>query len=302
MSLFFGHLNYILVENRFRLRSKESIGKLSSTTLALYVTVLISLFCLWQANNYLMKRGVTFDGSQTRLATEFSTNCKLEFRKSPCIFNSGGKKGSVLLFGDSHAAMFGKTFLKIAEGQDRVLYVWSRPACQFFYTEDTALYKSHLKYCVQNNLLIKNWIEIHQPNEIYLSNVDALVNLLYLNINQDKFMNLQLKSFASIKSLKTRKVFILPTPKLPEYSLTSYLRHKGSFNLPWNQILDEKKWIKAAKIFDLRYIKPSETICPNLRCKKMIQGVQIFSDFDHLTLNGANLLSEKINSSLVPHE
>jgi hypothetical protein len=295
LSVGFGAFSYSTIENRFRQSAGDSGSRqVNNKVISFFLLVLALLLAQVVFTQCLEKRNIVFRGSEVQKSTEWDENCKLVFRSDPCEYNTQATGGTILLLGDSHAAMYGKVFQSVAVEKNLRLYIWASPACQFFLPSLVRGRSGPLDQCEDNNEAIAKWVLKNKPNYLYLSVIDSRLNSLKYFKTSDTFALNILKSFVTLSRNSKSGTVILPTPKLGEYSLLEYFLNKGKFQMSEAYIADSLVWKRLSSSFSIATIGTAEVFCTNSVCRKVIGNRNIFSDTDHLTIDGASILRPEI--------
>jgi hypothetical protein len=298
LSFLAGDLLYRKVEIKYRSRSiceKDSNAKKSKLAIFVGFILLMTLPVIVIGN----REGVIFSGADVKKNTEWDSNCKLRFDPNPCRYNWKAKGQTVLLIGDSHAAMFGKIFYEISRENDIRIAIWARPACQYFISPESLDANHFSSDCARSNWAIRNWVRRNNPDKIVLSIADTEMYKNVLGLNPNSMRNLILDSFGRIDFGKGEKAIILPTPRIPKYSILSYEMSRGSFQISKPSNVQNLIWKKMSKDRGIETVDSFSMICPQGVCRKERNGRIIFSDFDHLTFYGSQLLRSTISRFII---
>ena len=301
LSLIVGSISYMCIENRYRANSMTDLAIVPRFRLMIVYSLALIL-CIGQLIlvNILNQNEIVFRSSDVQKSTEWDRECKLVFRFKPCEYNVAATDGSIFLFGDSHAAMFGKVFHSVAIQRNLKLYIWASPACQFFVPQTSREFNGKLDSCELNNLRIRDWVAKNNPKHMYLSVIDSKLNSTKYFGDSDTFANEIVESVRKISSNAVGKTIILPTPKLTEYSLAQYFRNNGRFALDLSYRKDIEMWQVLSEVASISTIESLSMYCKNDICRKRQGSRNIFADTDHLSVSGANLLRQEIIRALQP--
>ena len=294
-----GALIYRLVETKYRNSIKEKSEISYEKPKKFFIVLVLINFLLFHATSIENSKGIIFSEEDVRKYTEWDPNCKLIFYTSPCKYNWDVGDKTILLIGDSHAAMFGRVLLEIASARNFKLAIWARPGCQYFSHEIVSKGNPSLNSCITSNNLSKNWVNINKPELILLSVADAEMNSKNLGLDTDLMRSLILNSFSAIDSGKTKRILILPTPRLPKYSVTNYELNGGRFMLSKSYFQANLEWDQLAKKNGIKTVNSSSFLCPQGECMKIVNNDIIFADFDHITFLGSSLLRNNISKSII---
>jgi hypothetical protein len=297
-SFIFGSFLYFAIESKYRSSYLKLTGfqDFLKHALALVISLAIAFIQLVGVEK-LSQASITFQSNQSFRNTEWDPDCKLTFRSLPCTYNHKGSK-TVLLIGDSHAAMFGKTLEKIAIQNNFVLHIWASPACQYFYNSPRLKREFADNSCVLNNKLVNSWVRVNKPDFLIFSFIDLESNAVKYFRESSEFQFAIVKGMQELSSFSLHSALILPTPKLPHYSLLQYWEADGNFSVP-RQYHREEAMLRDALMGDsVILIETLNAICPNSVCRKVRGAVNIYEDTDHVSFLGSSLITPQLKEFL----
>jgi len=298
LSLILGAFLYFLIENRHR-RSYLKLFRLQDFlkhALALVICLAIGFIQLVGVDK-LSQASITFQSNQSLMNTQWDHDCKLEFRTSPCTYNEKGGR-SVVLIGDSHAAMFGRTLEEIAIQNNFVLHIWASPACQYFYPAPKLVRELGNDLCVLNNNLINSWVRLNKPDFLIFSFVDSESNANKYFEKSSEFRNAIVKSMQELSSFSDHQALILPTPKLPYYSLLQYWMADGNFTVPKKYKREDILLKDTIEGNSITLIETVDVLCPNSVCRKVGNSGNIYEDTDHISFLGSISINPQLKRFL----
>jgi peptidoglycan/LPS O-acetylase OafA/YrhL len=293
-----GFIIYESIENQFR---KKFIGYTSHSYYIKDFLITISVVILTFATFLIANKSIypinPLESFNTRRNTEWDINCALESRNQPCIYNKGNGK-SILLIGDSHAAMFGKTLVDISLDKNLTVYVWAAPACQYFTSQVARKNSNDNDSCLELNQIRESWVTENKPDYVIFSLIDSKLNFEKYYSSSESFMSAIIRSMESLSGYTNRKAFILPTPKLPDFSLLQYLIQGQKFLLSKDYFQENAMWRQELASSDFYVIETVNELCPQFVCKPVVDGVKIWEDTTHISNYGSNLIEGQLKDFL----
>lgn len=244
---------------------------------------------------------------QPNFAGDVDKNCdRASALSEPCIYNSQGNNGLIVLVGDSHATAISEVLLKYSRINGFKLAVFSYKGCK--YIEPLAITNSQkLVYavttntCYQRDEFFRNYIQVTEPNIIvgaYRSQ-DCRVNI-FLNSCGNDFAEMQINSFETLaeKFPESKVVLLSPVPEFTDldffkprsiiekpYAASSYSMRIYMMEQPFK---DEIVLLsKAQRVHILRTVS---IFCSNTSCFRKKNSKWLYKDTNHLSVPGSMLL------------
>jgi peptidoglycan/LPS O-acetylase OafA/YrhL len=296
--IFFALFSYYLVENIFRNHQFFSKTKIVYGFLALNLAVLV----LIKFNSGFLE----FNKSSTKyiLNSGFPKigDCFFEYEEKISEKRIGDclkydpKKKNILLFGDSHAAAFSKTFDDAAKNHDfNVMRALSSLCAPIFDLKNINYKALRREFCPFNKSYLRQKI-INKEIKIDVVFLAARWNFYGFYL-KDRFEDLQ-KTINFFKE-NNIKIFILAEVPI-------FLENIGSRNVKTkfvsSRIIDDyylkinkkmEKFLAAQE--EISYYFPFKDFCQNSICRVINEKNEIlYIDYDHLSYHGANMIFKKI--------
>ena len=205
-----------------------------------------------------------------------------------CTFGNKSSKNRVIIAGDSQAWASADGVIGSLANRDASVMVASHNNCPFVRDQRLVVGEE----CADWNLNISKLIEKGGYSYLIVSN-----SLSYSGLDLNEISNL-LNKFESI-SIKT--IFVLPPPGGDSTSSTRsiLLRHGSATRFGINGSQDRNIELKkniTSNSPNTYLLDPADYLCMNLKCKIAENGVEYYTDGNHLSINGANLLASKLRT------
>ena len=298
MSVFLGNTFFILFENRFRIRrgvndsNSEEIRKKFVFTLILWIVPLTIFSGLISGSNNRFW-GLDKNLEIPPYAGFLDPNCERDSRDGPpCRYVNFGAERTVLLIGDSHAGHLSQVVIDASKSGGWNSIIWTHSACRFELSESVP------DWCRRVNHQILDYVQSSRPDIVLLSQANDAKSNLESAIN----------SLVKLKSVSKQLVLIHETPRFND------LKYMNSGSLlqepylpPKFERIDmkfEDYFITANKIYLNKQLEGAKILNINdIFCKKQIcfrwnNGNWLFRDQSHLSVDGAEMASEKISNLL----
>jgi hypothetical protein len=221
-----------------------------------------------------------------------------EVDRNMCISGDLNAKKKLMLVGDSHAASISEAvisaFLKL--NPDGSVFVWSKSGCPFLVDNNPN------RNCDTNRDFILDLIDKEQPSEMIIAN--AITR--YLGVTDTNYLPFGLKGrLSEVKLSYQRTLSFLDQNQIPIYvfheipKLDSMLKENsvapGKVQKRLNELLESAIPNSA----NVRFIDPSQVICPNEMCSRIVNKNAIYLDGDpeHLTGSGSMQLKSLFTSA-----
>jgi hypothetical protein len=144
--------------------------------------------------------------------------------------------------------------------------------------------------CLRNNQTRKAWLEANKPDLIIFSLIDSQLNAEKYFGSSGAFRASIIESMKGVSIFTKSEAFILPTPKLPDFSILQYLVNSRVFPLSGDYFRENLLWQKELGLSEFKLIDAQNELCPNSVCRPIIEGGRIWDDTTHITFKGSNLL------------
>ncbi len=299
-SIAIGSVFYSQIENRFRKTShNRNVVKVSRIQALSFVVAPVLVLLVLIISPYKSYLGdPNLPSSSSVIPWEIDKNCKVlkndsTANQQPCSYPSSGK-GSILLFGDSHAASYSETFRDIARRYDLDLYVSTYSDCPFLLSLDGYAEMGNVPYfstsCLRHNQELLRFVENNQIQTAF-----------YAQRARAEDADSQIvDSISKLNGLKTKVVVLGMNPEYIPVStiLGNIIDRRGSFNTKVKLVNDY--WQKITSENSLRYIDVYSTICPSSICRTREGSDFLYFDDNHLSKFGSSLVRQQIEESLNP--
>ena len=307
-------ISYQFVENRFR--SSESSHKISPTKIA-FMSLSFQFLCaaaliVGATTTYGMREPIA-EGANGSWA--FASGCQmteLPFPIEKCSHLVNLSKGTVLLIGDSQAGSISDGVLSATKSLNLNFVVWYHNGCPIFprpteERSDCADYQKSIPEVIStvepDLIIVANKSSLYgmgggQHGGLSIKNADGSTPDTYSETIQMWTHGIQeifhTEVLGSSKILYVQQV---PTSKQISPTLIRRSQKNSSFDLSFsanrNKIVQDEK--QALNSFsNVTLFNPADYLCPNNRCSSSIDGNSVYSDENHLSPYGANLLAPSI--------
>ena len=307
-------ISYQFVENRFR--SSESSHTISPTKIA-FMSLSFQFLCaaaliVGATTTYGMREPIA-EGANGSWA--FASGCQmteLPFPIEKCSHLVNLSKGTVLLIGDSQAGSISDGVLSATKSLNLNFVVWYHNGCPIFprpteERSDCADYQKSIPEVIStvepDLIIVANKSSLYgmgggQHGGLSIKNADGSTPDTYSETIQMWTHGIQeifhTEVLGSSKILYVQQV---PTSKQISPTLIRRSQKNSSFDLSFsanrNKIVQDEK--QALNSFsNVTLFNPADYLCPNNRCSSSIDGNSVYSDENHLSPYGANLLAPSI--------
>jgi hypothetical protein len=297
---FTANASYRFVEQPNRVRgSRVRIGGTMdgyfTRSLVIYFLLpLILLVSMNLAGNYKYF-GLNRNLDSPPSAGELDPNCNREsFSGGPCVYSSLNKLGSVLLIGDSHAAMLSQMIVDEARKAHWESIIWTHngypPELQD--AEDFTL-NSFSDISVTNTIAQVKWIESNKPDIVIIS--------AFLTTGDQAMLK---NAITYIRKIAKTVIVINQTPLFTDtrffrpYSILEkpYTPKKSILLSEMNQsaFLAGEKFSVWAEFNNIDTIDTVDLFCDKERCRRFNNKGWLYSDIGHLSTYGAQLVGPRV--------
>jgi len=297
---FMAHVTYRFVEEPNRVRGRGLVnGK--ALDFVFFKSLLIYFFlpCLFLAsmniaNNYKYF-GLDRNSDPPPSAATLDSECKRDsLSGGPCIYSTVNGLGSVLLIGDSHAAMLSQVIVDEARKAQWNAIIWTHNGYPPR-LEETADFTSNpfSDLSVTNTIAQIKWIEENNPEIVIISS-------LLLSRDQPMFRN----AVQYLNKISKRVIVVNETPLFTDsrffnsYSILEepYVPQKSVALSEMNQSAFRagEKFSIWAKTNDIETIDTVDLFCDVEQCNRYDKSGWLYFDNSHLSVYGAQLLGPRI--------
>lgn len=323
-----GFLIYELVEKKFRVAGSTrqipsaSLWKISRIFLLTPFLLLLPLFTGSSGNFY------GFDQNPKRIDPgQLDPACYSQLGAEPCIYGDVSANNHIaLLVGDSHARHLTIGFREAAESAGYTAVIWTQSGCQFVLRSTMELNewqkladawgrKQHREKqsCVDHNNQILRWVQTHPTATVFVTQRSTSYPEKDFGVDIKQYVKSNLKDIQKLQ-LKSNKVIVIgPTPEFPDftkffagntllweqpYEITA----KREFMIKemiQNPFFDDQIMRKELARLQIEYISTINIFCNEDKfCSRYQNGNWLYTDGDHLSIEGSRLLKTAIVTSL----
>ena len=291
LSFILGALSFAKIENRFRKtrisksNSKQSVLGVCLASLA-FPGFLLVLIDAGSRNHYW---GFEKDLGSPVPAWNFDPGCA-QYGETfePCLISVGNSSDTVLLVGDSHATHISEVLIEVANGRTWNTAVRAKGGCLVQFEQ--SFKKILADDCIEQNLEILNWVKENNPELVIVS------QYVLAESSQIDMRN----ALALLKSITPNVLLIENTPVFPDESRFMvrlpllFPRYDPPTTYPQSKMLVKDKiasdelgeWARENQIETMDL---SQLFCNDNLCRRFSDDGWLYSDEDHLSLNGARL-------------
>lgn len=291
LSIILGALSFAKIENRFRKtrisksNSKQSVLGVCLASLA-FPGFLLVLIDAGSRNHYW---GFEKDLGSPAPAWNFDPGCaKYGETFEPCLISVGNSSNTVLLIGDSHATHISEVLIEVANGRSWNTAVRAKGGCRVQFEQ--SFRKNLADDCVDQNLEILSWVKENKPEVVIVS------QYVLAESSQIDMRN----ALALLKSITPNVLLIENTPVFPDESRflvrlpLLFPRYDPPKTYPQSKMLVKDKiasdelgeWARENQIDTMDL---SQLFCSDNLCRRFSDNGWLYSDEDHLSLEGARL-------------
>ena len=308
------YISYRFVENRFRSSDSENaVNPLKIASISLSIQFLCAIALIVGATStYGLKQPVA-NGANGSWA--FAAGCQmteLPFPADKCSHSVEQTQGTILLIGDSQAGSISDGVFGATELLNLSFVVWYNNGCPIFPrpTEERSdcvdFQKSipELISSVKPDLIVvANKASLYgmgggQHGGLSIKNADGSTPNTYSETIQMWTDGIQ-EMFSSAPFVNSKILYIqqVPTSKPNSPTLIKKTSDDSTFDLNFsssrNEIVQDEKQA-LGNFNNVTLFNPADYLCPDNRCTASIDGNSIYSDENHLSPYGANLLAPSI--------
>jgi peptidoglycan/LPS O-acetylase OafA/YrhL len=299
VSILLGALSYSKIENRYRDRGKSDHTSLRMIAVSLLLTFAIPL-TLFASIDYGQKKrywGLDRNIPQPSYAGFLDPNCERDSGNGqPCTYANKGATKSVLLLGDSHAGHISQAVIDAAKHVNWNSVIWTHSGCAFQVLDQE---KKVRDSCIKNNRQAVEWILRNTPDLIIVS------QLISSESNLSDLEN----ALSAIHSIVPNILLIENTPKFPDGKdfMVSRSLLMSPYEPPKSFLLTEMEsnskyssnqlamWARGNGISTMDF---TPLFCDKKICSRFSNGLWLYRDTGHLSVDGAELTIPQIENFL----
>lgn len=279
-----GHLSYIYVENKFRVKStKIKFFDKYRTYLAwgTFLPTLVLSFIFYSGN----QKGWNTDwalGSHSGI----QRNCDVPpFKPDTCTWSNKNWDDTVLVVGDSQAWAISDGVIDAGFKTNKRVILGSYNNCPFV----GSLEFSDASHCKTWQFDLLHWIREYKPEFVVIANATYGGRM-----NQD----VAVKIVTAVEELNSKVVWLLNPATAPESLVRkSLLVPISNRNRSFERPTPSKNDLMIEKIFSDNYgiyvVNPSNFLCEANICNVSRNGKEFYTDGNHLSKSGAKLMTKK---------
>jgi len=299
VSILLGGLSYSKIENRYRDRGKSDHTSLKTLAVSLLLTFAIPL-TLFASIDYGQKKqywGLDTNIPKPSYAGFLDPNCERDSENAqPCTYANKGATKSVLLLGDSYAGHISQAVIDATNNANWNSVIWTQSGCAFQVLDQE---KKVLDSCIKNNRRKVEWISQNTPDLIIVS------QLTYFEANLSDLKN----ALSAIHTIVPNILLIENTPKFPDdkdYMVPRPLL-MSPYEPPKSFLLTEMEssgkyysnqlamWARSNGISTMDF---TPLFCGEKICSRFSNGLWLYRDTGHLSVDGAELTITQIENFL----
>ena len=299
-SFILGDLGFTKIESKFR-KAWSDKSNLKRSVLRVSLASLVVPGCLLlfintgSRNHYW---GYEQDLSVPPGAWDLDPSCtRIGDLSEPCLYSVPGATQTVLLVGDSHAVHLSQTMIESANGQLWNAAVWGKGGCPIQFEQ--SLEKRLTDRCIEQNLEILNWVKANKPSVVIVS------QFVLAEFSQNDLRD----ALSLLKSFTPNVLLIENTPVFPDESRFMvrlpllFPRYDPPKFFPQSKMIMKDKlasselaeWAQENQI-DTMDLSP--LFCSDNLCGRFSDAGWLYSDEDHLSLEGAKLAAPQFDDYL----
>ena len=278
--IFVSSIVYKYVENRYRvtISSPDSVFTHKTYSPIIFFGLTLGVFTLGMSSSYF---GLAGNIQKPPYQTYIGQNCLGNSQNAiPCVGNVDGKKGTVILLGDSHAEHFSKTFFESAKSLDLKYYGIG------FCAPSLKPYAEQREGCLRFSLKAKSEIERIRPEVLVVS----------VLISKNDMLRSVLSYISEIQKSVGRVIVIGNSPYFQEPLFVSnpivygtQNSSKGSYekdmNLEFRSL--STNFVTEVRDLGIKVIDLWPLFCDKSYCSRFDKGNWLFVDQHHFSSDGA---------------
>ena len=225
-----------------------------------------------------------------------------------CIFQSSSNQGISILVGDSMAKSLSDGFVQASQAQGLSSYVFSFPGCAFLIsdspftaTNDCAAWRANVMSALQQ--LRPSVLVIANLNSLY---VEEPFPEWTLSNTELAWGNEVKRTLEGLSELQSQVIIAQPPPQF-EYDL------RYDLSLLWPNSVKESRNVVVARreainaieqnaVSGITYVQPivslTDNFCNAEICDPKVDGVFMFEDDDHLSVDGSKLVAPQLQEAI----
>jgi peptidoglycan/LPS O-acetylase OafA/YrhL len=326
--LILGMISFRIIENRFRIRT--SVKKVDPRllkrsiylSLVLPLLTLLTVFTLINSTFFIQDKNPMPPVDPSSLISA----CKLDPNIEFCSEATQISNPKVLLIGDSHARYLSQTFLDVASMANRMAYISTQSGCEFLLPQFTTepifrnmsraygtKQRNEQESCFDHNRGVIEFIEQKKNITVFVSLRSSSLAEMDYGIPPDLYNEKLLASLKYLEKRSTKVILIGPNPEFSDGNRffagntlfwqdvyeTSARKTAPINNMRTNPLLDTHFFSRKLEGSSIRFIETVSLFCDGSVCRRAEKGIWLYSNVDHLSIEGNMLLAPIIKSEML---
>jgi len=292
ISIMLGALSYSKIENTFRHRDKACKTEVKFISFALILTLIVPLVAFVSMDIGSRKQYWGIDRSvlQPEYAGFLDPKCLRDSVVGPpCVYRNIGATKTVLLIGDSHAGQISQAVIDTAKSLNWNTVVWTHSGCPIQFQRSIVYQVSDV--CLEINSKMKTWVLESKPDLIIVSQF----------VKSDSSQLDLRHGLSTLRAIVPKLLLIENNPIFPDGSdfmvqrplIMSAYKPPKEFARPMMRTEDKMasdqlaKWASVNSINTMNF---DSLFCDVEVCKRYANGVWLYRDDDHFSIEGAELI------------
>jgi peptidoglycan/LPS O-acetylase OafA/YrhL len=216
--------------------------------------------------------------------------CSNNIVVDPCKYGDHLINGSILLIGDSHAAHVSQTVRKVALNNKYGLFVWSY--CDFQITDSRRMLDPN---CIRHNSEVVSWINSNKPKVVIVSQrMHATTSFKDMEIALNKLKILT----SNVILIGNNPVFSDSSKFMKTSLLIRYHPDKQVLlgKMDQDSLIAADRFKALTRKLKIPYVDTKDIFCTADVCKRFENGNWLYWDAGHLSVYGAALLENDLES------
>ena len=318
ISIILSWLTYVLIEKNVR-NNKNTKIKTFILCFFMIIIFLLSLF-IYKTNLKIIPstpKQIVSDSaiySPMRKKCHFSKNIE-SIGKEAC--NYFGKKVKVAVFGNSHGVELAYALAEELRNSDIGIIHHTISGCAHNYglrKKIPEIYNDHPKKLVriEKALICADWHDSVMNSILSNTDLDTVI-VSYRNewhINQDLYSSALAQMLNDLGKFKKNVILVLQAPYIKQKDhagkkllINDYIRKYvflPNSNISYFQLKNWQKTYKYKKKLapklqkNIKIYDPANKFCDDAKCYIIREGMALYADSDHISVNGARLIAKDI--------
>jgi peptidoglycan/LPS O-acetylase OafA/YrhL len=289
LSMLLGAVSYSVIEVKYRREKNTSSNSLSKVSISLIYTVLvpltflITLYVGFETNYWGMEKR----NSIPPFAGQVESKCKIDLEPT-CTYKNSNAKKTVLLIGDSQAESISRALVLASKNAKWNAVILSHNGCLVQFEQSNSLKLNDACLSANNEML--KWVFDNRPDAIIVSQLmrfNASQKEITSSINRLKVIVPEILIIENIPIFPDGGSFMVRNPLFMKfYDPPISFRESQMFERDKHasDILGE--WARRNGLTTLNF---HDLFCQNEICKRYLNGLWLYRDAEHLSIDGALL-------------